>query len=60
MKVAIIGSTHAGVFAAKEVLAQNPNAEVHIYEKKRYGVFSFLWNCPVGWESRFKSRPDVL
>ncbi|CAH1852404.1 FAD-dependent oxidoreductase [Convivina intestini] len=58
MKVAIIGSTHAGVFAAKEVLAQNPNAEVHIYEKN--DTVSFL-SCGIAlWVGNHVSSPDRM
>ncbi|SUP52853.1 NADH oxidase [Weissella viridescens] len=40
MKVAVIGSTHAGVFAAKQIKAEVPDAEVHVFEKNQ--TVSFL------------------
>lgn len=40
MKVAVIGCTHAGTFATKQILAETPDAEVTVYE--RNDVISFL------------------
>lgn len=34
MKVIAVGCTHAGTFAVKQTLANHPDAEVTIYEKK--------------------------
>ncbi|MCF6515305.1 FAD-dependent oxidoreductase [Lactobacillus sp. S2-2] len=33
MKVTVIGCTHAGTFAIKQILKENPDAEVTVYEK---------------------------
>lgn len=40
MKVTVVGCTHAGTFAIKQILAENPDAEVTVYEKN--DVISFL------------------
>lgn len=40
MKVVIIGCTHAGTFATKQILTEHPDAEVTVYE--RNDVISFL------------------
>ncbi|MTV81988.1 FAD-dependent oxidoreductase [Secundilactobacillus folii] len=66
MKVAVIGCTHAGTFATKQILAENPDAEVTVYE--RNDVISFL-SCGIalylGGEVKdpqglFYSSPDEL
>ncbi len=44
MKVAVIGCTHAGTFATKQILAENPDAEVTVYEKKRRHFILILRN----------------
>ncbi|WP_125573646.1 FAD-dependent oxidoreductase [Levilactobacillus huananensis] len=40
MKVTVVGCTHAGTFAIKQILAENPEADVTVYE--RNDVISFL------------------
>jgi len=40
MKVTVVGCTHAGTFAIKQILAEHPDAEVTVYE--RNDVISFL------------------
>lgn len=40
MKVVVIGCTHAGTFATKQILAEHPDADVTVYE--RNDVISFL------------------
>lgn len=40
MKVAVIGSTHAGVYAAQSIKQEQPTAEVHVFE--RHDNVSFL------------------
>jgi NADPH-dependent 2,4-dienoyl-CoA reductase/sulfur reductase-like enzyme len=58
MKVGIVGSTHAGVFAAKEILAQHPEAEVAIFEKGR--TVSFL-SCGIAlWVGDHVSAPEKM
>ncbi|MBM7617134.1 NADPH-dependent 2,4-dienoyl-CoA reductase/sulfur reductase-like enzyme [Weissella uvarum] len=58
MKVAVIGSTHAGVFAAKQIKAEMPDAEVHIYEKNQ--TVSFL-SCGIAlWIGDHVSSPDKM
>ncbi|GEA94437.1 NADH oxidase [Weissella viridescens] len=66
MKVAVIGSTHAGVFAAKQIKAEVPDAEVHVFEKNQ--TVSFL-SCGIAlWigdhvsstERMFYESPESL
>lgn len=66
MKVAVIGCTHAGTFATKQILAENPDAEVTVYEKN--DVISFL-SCGIALylggnvkdpQGLFYSSPDEL
>lgn len=66
MKVAIIGCTHAGTFATKQILAENPDAEVTVYEKN--DVISFL-SCGIALylggqvkdpQGLFYSNPEEL
>lgn len=33
MKIGIIGATHAGVYAAKQIKSEHPEAEVTVFEK---------------------------
>lgn len=33
VKIAVIGSTHAGTFSATQIKQQNPDAEITVYEK---------------------------
>lgn len=66
MKIAVIGCTHAGTFATKQILAENPDAEVTVYEKN--DVISFL-SCGIALylggqvkdpQGLFYSNPDEL
>lgn len=66
MKVAVIGSTHAGVFAAKQIKDEVPDAEVHVFEKNQ--TVSFL-SCGIAlWigdhvsstERMFYESPESL
>ncbi|GAP00259.1 FAD-dependent oxidoreductase [Fructobacillus ficulneus] len=58
MKVAVIGSTHAGVFAAKQIKADHPDAEVHVYEKNQ--TVSFL-SCGIAlWIGDNVSSTDKM
>ncbi|MCK8627960.1 FAD-dependent oxidoreductase [Fructobacillus cardui] len=58
MKVAVIGSTHAGVFAAKQIKADHPDAEVHVFEKNQ--TVSFL-SCGIAlWIGDNVSSTDKM
>ncbi|RRG18758.1 FAD-dependent oxidoreductase [Weissella viridescens] len=58
MKVAVIGSTHAGVFSAKQIKAEVPDAEVHVFEKNQ--TVSFL-SCGIAlWIGDNVSSPDRM
>lgn len=59
MKVAIIGCTHAGTAAIREILRQDPETEVHIYE--RNDNISFL-SCGISLylNGRVKRLEDMF
>lgn len=58
MKVAVIGGTHAGVFSAKQIVAEVPGAEVHVFEKN--DTVSFL-SCGIAlWIGDNVSSPDRM
>lgn len=66
MKVAVIGCTHAGTFATKQILTEHPDAQVTVYE--RNDVISFL-SCGIALylggqvkdpQGLFYSNPDEL
>lgn len=58
MKVAVIGSTHAGVYAAKSIKQEEPNADVHVFE--RHDNVSFL-SCGIAlWVGDQVSDPDRM
>lgn len=58
MKVAIIGSTHAGVYSAKSIKKEQPNAEVHVFE--RHDNVSFL-SCGIAlWVGDNVSDPQRM
>lgn len=66
MKVVVIGCTHAGTFATQQILAENPDAQVTVYE--RNDVISFL-SCGIALylggqvkdpQGLFYSSPDAL
>ncbi|MEC5140516.1 FAD-dependent oxidoreductase [Pediococcus pentosaceus] len=59
MKVAIIGCTHAGTAAVREILRQNPDTEVDIYE--RNNNISFL-SCGIALylNGRVKRLEDMM
>ncbi|MBS9338106.1 FAD-dependent oxidoreductase [Fructobacillus sp. M2-14] len=58
MKVAIIGATHAGVFSAKQIKAEHPDAEIHVFEKN--DTVSFL-SCGIAlWIGDHVSSPNKM
>lgn len=58
MKVAVIGSTHAGVYSAKSVKQAYPEAEVHVFE--RHDNVSFL-SCGIAlWVGDQVSNPNKM
>ncbi|MCK8617089.1 FAD-dependent oxidoreductase [Fructobacillus sp. M158] len=58
MKVAVIGATHAGVFAAKQIKAEHPDAEIDVFEKNQ--TVSFL-SCGIAlWIGDHVSSPEKM
>lgn len=58
MKVAVIGSTHAGVFSAKSIKAEQPEADIHVFE--RHDNVSFL-SCGIAlWVGDQVSDPNRM
>lgn len=66
MKVIIVGATHAGTFAAQQILTDHPDTQVTVYEKN--DTVSFL-SCGIAlWvgdhvsdpEKMFYSSPEAL
>lgn len=58
MKVAVIGCTHAGTFAAQQILTEHPDAEVTVYE--RNDTLSFL-SCGIAlWVGNNVSDPKKM
>lgn len=66
MKVIIIGCTHAGLNAAKEILTNHPETELTIYERNNNfsfssdGIFLYLKNQVKNLESIFTSSPSKI
>ena len=66
MKVIIIGCTHAGLTAAKEILTNHPETELTIYERNNNfsfssdGIFLYLKNQVKNLESIFTSSPSKI
>ncbi|KRN76851.1 FAD-dependent oxidoreductase [Weissella minor] len=58
MKVAVIGGTHAGVFSAKQIVAEVPGAEVHVFEKN--DTVSYLSCGTALWIGDNVSSPDRM
>ena len=57
-KVAVIGCTHAGVFATTSILAAHPDWEVHVFE--RNDTVSFL-SCGIAlWVGDHVSDPNKM
>ncbi|MDF7637672.1 FAD-dependent oxidoreductase [Leuconostocaceae bacterium ESL0958] len=58
MKVAVIGATHAGVFAAKQIKAELADASIDVFERK--DTVSFL-SCGIAlWLGDHVSSPDKM
>lgn len=58
MKVAVIGATHAGVFAAKQTKAEHPDAQIDVFEKNH--TVSFL-SCGIAlWIGDHVSSPSKM
>lgn len=58
MKIIIVGATHAGTFAAKQILAEHPDYEVTVYE--RNDNLSFL-SCGIAlWVGDHVSDPNKM
>lgn len=66
MKVTVIGCTHAGTFAIKQILKENPDAEVTVYEKNdnisflSCGIALFLGGEVKDPQGLFYSNPKEL
>ena len=66
MKVIIVGCTHAGTFAAKQILRDNPKAQVTIYERNdnvsflSCGIALYLDNKIADPKGLFYSSPKDL
>ncbi|MBS9334652.1 FAD-dependent oxidoreductase [Fructobacillus sp. M1-13] len=58
MKVAVIGATHAGVFSAKQIKAEHPDAVIDVFEKN--DTVSFL-SCGIAlWIGDHVSSPSKM
>lgn len=58
MKIAIIGATHAGTFAAQQILTNHPDYDVTVYEKN--DNLSFL-SCGIAlWVGNHVSNPKKM
>ncbi|CAK8054438.1 FAD-dependent oxidoreductase [Eupransor demetentiae] len=58
MKIAIIGATHAGVFAAKQIKVEHPEAQIDVFEKNH--TVSFL-SCGIAlWIGDHVSSPQKM
>ena len=58
MKIGIIGATHAGVYAAKQIKSEHPEAEVTVFEKNT--TVSFL-SCGIAlWIGDHVSDPEKM
>lgn len=56
--VAIVGCTHAGVFAATSILAEHPDWDVHVFERNE--TVSFL-SCGIAlWVGDHVSNPNKM
>ncbi|MBV0930182.1 FAD-dependent oxidoreductase [Lentilactobacillus sp. IMAU92037] len=66
MKIAVIGCTHAGTFAIKTILSENPDAQVTVYEKNdnisflSCGIALYLGGQVKDPQGLFYSSPDEL
>jgi len=66
MKVTVIGCTHAGTFAIKQILADHPDAEVTVYERNdnisflSCGIALYLGGQVADPQGLFYSNPEEL
>ncbi|MDA5386791.1 FAD-dependent oxidoreductase [Loigolactobacillus backii] len=66
MKVVIVGCTHAGTAAAKQILASSPNTEVTVYERHQdisflsCGISLYLSGKVKSLEEMFYATPEDL
>ncbi|MFC6260745.1 FAD-dependent oxidoreductase [Levilactobacillus fujinensis] len=66
MKVTVVGCTHAGTFAIKQILAEHPDAEVTVYEKNdnisflSCGIALYLGGKVADPQGLFYSSPEEL
>lgn len=66
MKVTVIGCTHAGTFAIKQILADHPDAEVTVYERNdnisflSCGIALYLGGQVADPQGLFYSSPEEL
>ncbi|WP_367377016.1 FAD-dependent oxidoreductase [Levilactobacillus cerevisiae] len=66
MKVTVVGCTHAGTFAIKQILAEHPDAEITVYEKNdnisflSCGIALYLGGKVADPQGLFYSSPEEL
>ncbi|AVK61430.1 NADH oxidase [Lactobacillus sp. CBA3605] len=66
MKVIIVGSTHAGTAAAKQILRRHPDTQVTVYERHdnisfvSSGIYLYLTGKIKHLEDMFYSSPEAL
>ncbi|QMU07315.1 FAD-dependent oxidoreductase [Levilactobacillus suantsaii] len=66
MKVTVVGCTHAGTFAIKQILAEHPDAEVTVYERNdnlsflSCGIALYLGGEVADPQGLFYSSPEEL
>lgn len=66
MKVVVVGCTHAGTSAVKEIIAQNPEAEVQVFERNdnvsflSCGIALYIGEVVKDAEELFYSNPKEL
>jgi len=66
MKVTVVGCTHAGTFAIKQILAEHPDAEVTVYERNdnisflSCGIALYLGGQVADPQGLFYSSPEEL
>lgn len=66
MKVTVVGCTHAGTFAIKQILAEHPDADVTVYEKNdnisflSCGIALYLGGKVADPQGLFYSSPEEL
>ncbi len=66
MKIIVIGCTHAGTFAVKQILKEHPDAEVTVYERNdnisflSCGIALYLDGKVADPKGLFYSNPQEL